>query len=154
MTKFLIILAALIALFGCAEEPSTPNFRVEGFTADEVELIQQAIDQWCEVSNGKYCEVIDPNASNVIKFNPNWSKAHLGLTTLDGATNTIEIYNNRDYEDWKKVVYAVALHELGHHYRHNVKHLLPMGNDVMACGTLTRTLTADDINAEYTYDCD
>ena len=146
MTKFLLVALALLS--GCAEA-QTPNFRVEGFTADEIEVIQDSLDQWCEVSNGKYCEVIDQNASNVIRFDSNWSKANLGTTLLDGDTHTITIYNNKDtWDDWYGLLNSVVLHELGHHFRGD-GHLAPMGNDVMsACGNMTTELTEDDVNGD------
>lgn len=56
------ILPIALVSTACASG-SIPNvFRPEGFTDNEVKLLQEAADEWQEQSNGKYSIFIDQNA--------------------------------------------------------------------------------------------
>jgi hypothetical protein len=123
MARYLITVAAvlLVNLSGCA--PLEDHFQVTGdATEEEVAIMQEASDAWCEASEGAWCARIDrEEGANKIRIVPVGvlpGKDHAIYTHHRGLYewHEIRITDRRDRETWEFDLYFTVVHELGHAY--------------------------------------
>jgi hypothetical protein len=142
MPKFLI-LSFLLA--GCASSSVPYAFRPEGFTDQEIGLIQESADEWQMKSNGRYSVIVDencPDDCSIIKKVEIIDGAdtaigsclatvdHFGIRTHE-ACDEANPDHIQSFEIQLKYDYNVkynSLHEFGHVFG---KHHDPEPNNVM-----------------------
>lgn len=147
-----VLTILFLIVTGCADYSNT--YELEGFDDTEKEVIQAAIDTWCDASQGDHCGHIGHNteASSISlsdetgRESGDYGVCILGPNNIDD----IIIYDNKDKEDWLAILHKVTLHELGHHYRG--KGHLPKGQGYVMdpCGkSIGSVLTKKDLDSEY-----
>lgn len=154
-----LMLVSALALAGCADDPNL-FVAVGDWSDDELAIVQDAMDEWCESSDGRYCAHLGDGSDNakgnsVIVLTEDHPDRYGRTRFADHWWDTIEIDNERGYHLWRESLRRVVLHELGHHFHHSPYHL-PAGNVMEACGESTHALTALDVAGEYRreYDCE
>jgi hypothetical protein len=154
MTRWLPLL--LLACAGCAPEPNPHQWRLEGTDgAVETEAIQAAFDEWCERSEGAYCDTITGNGDSVVRLVPHWKTYTLGECAADYDDDgryvevRIRVALDRGAVNWLAQLRWVALHELGHWYRLGFGVHLGKGNVLAPCwDSAAEHLTDEDLTGE------
>jgi len=122
MLKQIVILLSFIFL-GCNEDITSDNFNQIGFE-DYQDILYEAADKWCEVTNGQHCATFE-GGENTIELVDMFEKDTTGFIQYgcEGCGDRIEI-SERPQE--LIGMQLTIMHELGHHF--GCKRHLPDGN--------------------------
>jgi hypothetical protein len=120
MIKQLIVFALSFMFFGCNEDVKTDQFQQVGFDND-IELLYEAADEWCEATNGRHCATFE-GGENIIQLlnEHDWQTRYpeqqytVGSIVLKHTGESKILIKSRfnDRTSMKKAI----MHELGHHF--------------------------------------
>lgn len=148
LSKILVVTLALI-VSACAGNKNT--FRLKGEWTDwEIVAAQDAFDEWCDVSEGKYCATIsDENDGSELVLSDLTAEETGRAGYYQGRLPrpVLTVYRNRQNKEWLNSVRLVVLHELGHHFRGHGH--LPEGNVMQPCTNNVNSLTKADLESPY-----
>lgn len=142
VTRWLPIATISLSTVACAKDPH--NFKCNGFSEEEIKIMQAAADDWCEASDQIHCAVIGHEGDSDIKLvakipvvknaqgrgGENDSDA-IGGHRFKGShwhQSDITVKDLRNDPDWKRQLYMIIQHELGHHFATNMSgHIKDVG---------------------------
>jgi hypothetical protein len=133
--KLIPLLAFALVSNACNQDKPDPHrFHLEGFTETEIQVIEDAADEWCEKTLGEDCVTFGEDGDSVIKLAVQADMDYVGQTgkhnkKMVSKTSTIKILDQRDNPDWLNQLHILVRHEMGHHLQ-NIEQELAPGNAV------------------------
>lgn len=123
--KFIQIIPLCTLTFACNIKPNA--FDAKGFTNDELIVMQDAADEWCEQTGNIHCAVIGHDGDSSIEIVAKITKCQdnkdpnldsIGCWKLKDSHDTGNIYvkDLRKDPDWYLKLNKIVKHELGHHF--------------------------------------
>lgn len=153
--KWLPVATISLASVGCNVD--SDRFKCEGFTEEEIAIMQAAADEWCEKTNNVHCAVMGNEGDSDIQLvafiddERNVTGQHFSVRGGKNHPSFITIKDRRTSPEWEAKLYSTVMHELGHHFSNqnsgtkSGKHLKNHEDGVMATRGHTDYVTDKDI---------
>jgi hypothetical protein len=146
--KQTVIFVLAFMFLGCNDVVKTNQFQQTGFDND-IELLYEASDEWCEVTNGRHCATFEGGENTIQLLNakewqakwPNDPYAVGSILLKHTGESIISIKSIPDYRIGMK---KAVLHELGHHF--GCEHVSDQGDIMSVWAPESEHLTQRDID--------
>lgn len=126
MTKLTLTIVAVLST-ACAGTPRD-HIQAIGFSDREVEILQAAANEWCEVSYGAYCtEITTAPSEHTITSLAGLPNNYAGYCYKNPLTGNFELSIKDQRTDlgskWEHALYLITIHELGHMWDYRMDHM-------------------------------
>jgi hypothetical protein len=138
--KMLPLLTISLSTVACAKGPAdhADEFNTDGFTEDEITVIEDAANEICEKTGGRKCVTFGEEGDSTLKVaaeivcpgntpSPGHSFSGCNNHNPDTKVSNIVVKADRSNPDWLMKLHDTVQHELLHHVRGDKTHL-PAGN--------------------------